>query len=264
MNVKEYISSGVLEAYALGDLTASERQEVELMIVKYPELRAELLVIESTLEELALRGAVSPKPESKQQLLKSLPAKPKQAKVIALAPANGYWKWAAAASVAFALVASYLAYDYRERWITTTVALNELIDRNQEFAQNYNQINLQLQKLQGDFGIIENAAFSKIILNGTANSPESLASVYWNKTTEEAYLSIQTLKQLSQEQQFQLWAIVDGQPVDIGVFDPGFSGLLKMKNVKNPSAFAVTIEPRGGRPSPTLETMQVLGTLAKG
>ena len=29
MNVEEYISSGILEAYALGDLTVAERKEVE-------------------------------------------------------------------------------------------------------------------------------------------------------------------------------------------------------------------------------------------
>ena len=263
MNVNEYISSGILEAYALGDLSVVERQQVEQMLLQHSEIREELLLIESSLEQLAFKGAITPKTETKQKLIKSITVDGKQTKVVSIAPVKG-WSWATAASVVFALVASYLAYDYRDRWITTTVALNELINRNEEFAQNYNQINLKLQKLQGDFGIIENASFSKIILKGTANSPESLASVYWNQATEEAYLSIQTLKQLSQEQQFQLWAIVDGQPVDIGVFDSGFVGLLTMKNVKNASAFAVTIEPRGGRPSPTLETMQVLGTIVRG
>ena len=261
MNVQDYISSGILEAYVMGDLSPLERAEVEQNLKKHPELRQELEVIEKTLQAFSFKAAVQPSAQVKEKLFATLDA---TAPEVSLATNSiSMWRWAMAASVAFALVASYLAYDYRDRWIKTTVALNELIDRNQQVAQDYNQINLQLEKLQNDFSIIENASFTKVLLKGTANSPESLASVYWNGATKEAYLSIQNLKDLTQEQQFQLWAIVDGKPVDAGVFDGNFNGLLKMKSVVNPSAFAITIEPRGGRPTPTLETMQVLGSLSK-
>jgi Uncharacterized protein conserved in bacteria len=262
LNIEEYISTGILEAYALGDLSAAERAEVEKNLRDYPALQSELRKVEDTFEALAFKAAVQPSPKVKEQILSSLITR--EAKVIPIQPNVGAWKWSMAASVAIALMASYLAYDYRSKWLTTVVALNELIDKNQQVAQDYNQINLKLEKIQGDFAIIENSSFTKVILNGTANSPEALASVYWNASSEEAYLSIQNLKQLSKEQQFQLWAIVDGKPVDAGVFDADFKGLLKMKNIKNPSAFAVTIEPRGGKPSPTLETMQVLGSITKG
>ena len=50
----------------------------------------------------------------------------------------------------------------------------------------------------------------------------------------------------------------------MGVFDENFSGLLKMKNVSGAQAFAVTIEPRGGKETPSLETMQVIGNIVKG
>jgi hypothetical protein len=40
---------------------------------------------------------------------------------------------------------------------------------------------------------------------------------------------------------------------------------LKMKAVRAGAAtFAVTLEPRGGKQSPTLETMQVAGNVVKG
>jgi anti-sigma-K factor RskA len=47
------------------------------------------------------------------------------------------------------------------------------------------------------------------------------------------------------------------------VFDC-FAGQLKMKSIANPGAFAITIEPRGGKTSPTLETLQVTGDLLMG
>ncbi len=261
MNIEEYISSGILEAYALGELTAAEQAEVEKNLSAYPVLRAELEKVESTFEAFAFKAAVNPREHIKERVLSKIQS---SGSVVKLQPDTGIWKWSLAASITIALMASYLAYDYRSKWLSTSVALNELINKNEQIAQDYNQINLKLEKIQGDFAVIENASFTKILLKGTANSPEALASVYWNEASKEAYLSIQNLKQLSKDQQYQLWAIVDGKPVDAGVFDINVQGLLKMKNVERPSAFAVTIEPRGGKPSPTLETMQVMGTFSKG
>jgi len=99
------------------------------------------------------------------------------------------------------------------------------------------------------------------VMTGTLNDKQALASVYWNPASDEVYISIQRLRAIAKENQFQLWAIVDGKPVDVGVFDLGFDGLLKMKNVHGAAAFAVTIEPRGGKPAPNLNTMQVIGSV---
>jgi len=103
-------------------------------------------------------------------------------------------------------------------------------------------------------------------MKGTANAPQSIASVYWNKDTKEVYLSIQNMRALAQEKQYQLWAQIDGKMVDAGVFDGNISGLIKMKQMfkETVTVFAVTIEPRGGKPEPTVETVQVAGTVAKG
>ena len=66
------------------------------------------------------------------------------------------------------------------------------------------------------------------------------------------------------DKQYQLWALKDGQPIDMGVFDPVTpeDGLLEMGRVPGADAFAVTLEPRGGSANPTLEEMYVYGTPA--
>ncbi|HXB13642.1 MAG TPA: hypothetical protein VNZ45_16765, partial [Bacteroidia bacterium] len=48
-DVKEYIASGILEAYVLGTLEEKERQEVEAMASKHPEVKKELDAIEDAL-----------------------------------------------------------------------------------------------------------------------------------------------------------------------------------------------------------------------
>ena len=49
MDLKEYISSGILELFAAGALTESEVREVEAMAEKYPEVKAELEQIQNAL-----------------------------------------------------------------------------------------------------------------------------------------------------------------------------------------------------------------------
>lgn len=260
MNIKEYISSGILEAYALGELSDIERVEVENNLTEHPELKKELLLIEEAQEAFIQRLSIPPPDSLKAKVMKATqPA----GKVIAIDINVIRWKYAAAASVIVSLGIGYLAYDYRDKWIHSQVALNELIAQNKQVAQDYNRVNLRLDKMEGDLRVINDPSFTRVVMNGTPNAPQSLASVYWNEGTKQVYLSIQSMRKLTSENQYQLWAIIDGKPVDAGVFDSDFEGLIKMKDIgKGAVTFAVTIEPRGGKSSPTLETMQVAGNIA--
>jgi len=267
VNVEQYISSGILEAYVFGELPEQERIEVEKNLKLYPELRKELALIEETQEKLLMKTAIPPKPSLKKSLFEKIDASEKSAKVVQLPPADGgtaFWKFAAAASIAIALITSYLAYDYRDKWKKTENNLAELTAQNEQMASDYNTVNQRLDEIENDLRVTNDPDFNRVLLRGTANAPGALASVYWNEKTKEVYLSIQDLKELTQENQFQLWAIIDGKPVDAGVFDNNFKGLLKMKDIGSGAAtFAVTIEPRGGKQAPTLETMQVAGNVVK-
>lgn len=262
MNVQEYISSGILEAYSLGEVTAAERASVEKAVATYPEVREELRKIEETLEKVTFASAITPPAHLKEKILSKVPASGSEAKVVALAPERSFWKYAAAASIAVALFSSYLAFYYNQLWRASTTELAQIKSDNARMAEDYNVVNQKLDKIQTDLAVIENVSFTKVIMKGTANDQNALASVYWNPATQEVYLSVQKLKEISRDNQFQLWAIVNGKPVDAGVFDLNtVAGLIKMKNINGAAAFAVTVEPRGGKDAPTLETMQVVGSV---
>lgn len=268
MNVEEYISSGILEAYALGELSEQERAAVERNLLQYPQLRKELELIEQAQEQLLMKAAISPNASVKTRLFASIEKENSGSKVVDINRVESdisVWKFAAAAAVTIALVSSYLAYNYWSKWKTTENSLSELIAQNQRVAQDYNTVNDRLDQIEKDLNIVNNPAFNRVVMKGTPNAPGALASVYWNESTQEVYLSIQQMKELAAENQYQLWAIIDGKPVDVGVFDANFDGLLKMKAVQaGVATFAVTVEPRGGKQSPTLETMQVAGNVVKG
>lgn len=264
MNIEEYISSGILEAYALGELSAAERSAVEKNLAQYPQLQKELAAIEAVQEELLMKAAIQPRASVKAAIMANIPVAKAETKVVVMQSST--WKWAAAASIAIALVASYLAYEYHDRWRSSEDNLTKLIAQNRQMAQDYNIVNQRIDKMQTDMHVIGNPDFSRVVMAGhEQNAPGSQAYVYWNEKTQEVYLSIQNMKELAYENQYQLWAMVDGKPVNAGVFDLNTTtGLLKMKEMKGASAFAVTIEPRGGRPTPTLEKLQMIGNVVKG
>jgi anti-sigma-K factor RskA len=264
LNIEEYISSGILEAYALGELSEREQKEVEKNLSDYPQLKAELARIEEAQEAFLMKAAVQPRTSVKESLFRKINEPKPEAKIVSM-PAAGFqltaWKYAAAASVALAVVSSFLAYTYYGKWRSTENSLSELIAQNQQMAQDYNSVNQRLDKIESDVKVIDNPAFKRVVMKGTENAPDAMAYVYWNESTNEVYLSIQNMRTLATENQYQLWAIVDGKPVDAGVFDSTVAGLLQMKSLAGAATFAVTIEPRGGKPAPSLETLQVIGNI---
>ena len=60
MNIKEYISSGVVESYVLGMLSAQEKFDFEQYCEVYPELKAARNAFELAIEKQAMENAVSP------------------------------------------------------------------------------------------------------------------------------------------------------------------------------------------------------------
>lgn len=272
MNIKEYIASGILEEYIFDTLSTQEREEVDVLVAQYPELRDELNAIEQGLEDIAMATAIQAPSHVKASIMAAIGEENQGAtqkntikeepKVIPLPQTNaGMWKYLVAASVALAIVSSYMAYDYRIKWKSSSDAFTQLQAQNSQMAEQYNQVNNRLDGLVADIDVISSIDFKRVNMAAVDPAQSFEASVYWNAKTDEAYLNIQSLKTLTEEQQYQLWAIVDGKPVDMGVFNFDVAGLLKMKNVQNASLFAVTIEPKGGSENPTMDLMQVAGAV---
>ena len=72
MDIQEYISSGVLEAYVLGDLSEQEVNEVERMAKQHPEIKDEIETIEEFLSDIAQKTAIQPPEGLKEQILDRL------------------------------------------------------------------------------------------------------------------------------------------------------------------------------------------------
>lgn len=263
MDAAAYISSGMLEAYVLGDLTAIDREDVEEKLRTYPELKEALTLIEDTHEKILTLNAVTPPAPLKRTILDALDKRAGQTTTpqVWLLRSMPISRLAVAASLAAMMLVVGTAGYYYSQWARTSQALLTLTQSHLHLAEDFTQTHQLLQQREHDLGILENTAFTRVAMEGTSHAPAFAASVYWNVHTRDVYLQPGEVPPLPAGKQYQLWAIVDGHPVDAGVFD-ATDQLIKMKSVSGSVAtFAVTIEPTGGRPIPTLETMQCAGNV---
>lgn len=67
--IRKFVESGILEMYVMGDASPEENILVELMVNKHPEVREELLSIETSLENYALSQATAVDPVIKPFLM---------------------------------------------------------------------------------------------------------------------------------------------------------------------------------------------------
>ena len=258
MNKEEIISSGLLEQYALGCTSSEETKLVERLLATDSSIREALNEIEKGIEMLAFDASISPGDDVKKELFKKIGKdttstdkeieKPK-AKVISYP----YWPYVAAACFLGMVFSAFLAFSYKS-------ALDETKQKLAIATQNELILTEKIQNVSSKLEKMQLTAFERVVLKGTELSPEATAEVFWNKNSKEVYLSSNQLPEIAESYQYQLWAIVDGKPVDMGVFDyaDSQSSYVKMKTTAKAQAFAVTREPKGGSASPTLEQMVVL------
>lgn len=261
MNVQEYIESGIIDAYVLGGLSPEENLEVEAHAKEYPEIEEEIEEARSVLEQIALKNAITPPAFLKEKLFEKINNEPTTTKAETKTVSMfNVGTWSIAASWFVGLVFGGLAIYYRTQWKSSEQKLIALETQNKELADSYNLTKFGYEKATNQLSSLSDTSLKLVALKQLENKPFATAQVFWSKSKEDVYLSARYLPSAPQGKQYQLWAIVDGKPVDAGVVpSTGMPELFKMKNIGNASAFAITIEPLGGSVSPNLETMCVMG-----
>lgn len=252
----------MLEAYVLGDLSTEEMLDVERMSQQHLAVKQEIERITESLDVYALSHAVTPPAYLKSKILKAIaPLKEKDdTKIIQLQKKLTFAQYLAAASLCGALIAAVLGIFYYSQWRNaeaTIIALNQ--DRS-VMANQVNVKNSELENSEKLVSILQDTNTTFVALKGLPISPSSNAKIYWNQNLKEVYLKIENLPAPPTDKQYQLWALKDGKPIDAGVFQVD-SSIQKMKDIEGAQAFAVTLEKKGGSPSPTLEAMYMMGAI---
>ena len=273
MNIEEYIATGILELYVLGELSTEEAADVEAMAVKHPRIREELNAIEDSLEGFAKSFSKTPPPSVKEKLFAKIESEVSQTtlqeeKIIPLKdvdkPAQKFsiLPYLVAASVTLAVLFAGTTLYYYSKWKSTKTELIALQQENVEIANNYNKAKLDLRNHENFLAAVRDPDSKRIELKGLPNSPDSKVVVFWNSRTNIVFLDPLSLPEPPTDKQYQLWALLGDKPIDAGVLASTDSGSLqKMKDIGAAEAFAITLEKKGGSPSPTLSALYVMGKI---
>ena len=253
MNTQDYISSGIIESYVLGLASDEERAEFESMCSLHPEVLQARTAFELSLEKQAFQHSVTPSADVKTKILTAIGnsgkvVSMKDAQPPQIRPAFGWLKFAAAACL-FLLAGS--------------MYMNIILSaKNKKLRESYNNTAEELSFIKKDLQTISgNPNIKMASMKGLDVSPRSYATVYWDTASHDVYLLTNNLPVPASDKQYQLWAIFNGQPVDLGVFDMKKERLLiQAKNAQGAEAFAITLEEKGGSPTPKGQ-MYVMGKL---
>lgn len=253
-----------MESYVLGLATDAERQEFEQMCAAHAEIAEARDAFERSLEMQLMHDAVAPPAFVKEKIFEAIkPAvvETSEAENENLAPVRhmNVWKLLAAACFIGLLGIGYWAY-------TTNEKNKELEARQADTEKQLHEATAQAESLQQQADMMMKPGVKMVSLKGTDMAPQAQTTVFWDTTgTKDVYLMINNLPQPATDKQYQLWAIIDKKPVDLGLIDYEVRQkrlLLRMKNVQNAQAFAISLEKKGGSSKDVPEgSVYVVGNL---
>lgn len=276
MDVQQFISSGIIEAYVLGMASDAEVRELEALAAQHPEIAEAIDAIRQALERYSLQQAVEPPAGLKSQIWSAIAAEenagaasaPDQepaTQVRAFVPREdgpmvkrNYGSLAAAVILLLgSLVLNFIFWNKSEQQQKALAAIKAQQEQVLADNRDYRQ---QLERSAQNMLLMMDPAMKPVVLAGVGSHTQNQAMIYWDTRSKEVYLAFKNMPPPPSGKQYQLWAIVDGKPVDAGMFALHQSApLQKMKVIPQAEMFAITLEQEGGSEAPTMTEMYVAG-----
>ena len=272
INIEQYLSSGILEEYVLGTLPEAEAEEVNQLINKHSELQSAVEEIEGALlaygdqfsgdgpKDDVLQKALNQIEEEEKTIVAEIEDAPenKELKTISF----NYWTyWGVAASI-FLLFSIGLNFFLYQNWRNVNSQLLAMEVEKEQFTDVNNQYKARLDVSESFFTHLQDVESKPVRLAGLDQAPDSKVLLSWNEKTNETLLINYDLPELSAADQYQLWAIIDGKPVDAGVIKKGAKTQFMKSFSGQAVQFAITVEPKGGSKTPTLSKMYAAGAVS--
>ena len=273
MDLSCIILSGDLELYVLGMLPAEEANKIAQLATLFPEVQEELDRISQTLQVLSASANEVPSASAKSTIMGKLrELKEEEQKtsvrgaaivekrsnenlqtkstVVSMPGTSSGKTWLLAAStIGLILSLSALVYFISQNKQNQT----QLAGLKQQVGTLQNNISTQQQQILAysqTMQMMHDANYKKIELTNVPGKPVALAQVFWNTKTKEVFIADVSLPKAPLNKQYQLWAIVDGKPVDAGMLSDSKNLAQRMKVFEKAEAFAITLEKQGGNPTP--------------
>jgi anti-sigma-K factor RskA len=244
MDIKTYISSGIIEMYIMGLCTSEEKAELESLRVQYPELEKAITEYEVSFEQNLMNTA------------ETIPAS------VDIALKKGLGELVQPAGMIYDFQAKYK----KRNKIIYAVAAASLVLLCCSLFYNYKLYQLQqntgamltksrtLETLPpGDYKILNDPSITPIAMYGVGSHAICRCTMFWDKRTGKVYIILHHLPFSSDSKDYQLWAYVNGKAVSVGIVKDEIRGrFIEMQNIPAGAiSFSITLENAGGALTPT-------------
>lgn len=244
------------------------------MARQHPEVRSAIEQGQRTLEAFGTLHAVSPPDGLKDRILdelerQGLKKEESSSSGIPLSQAALFsrirkWKRLAAAAIFVLIVSVSINVLYIKRYRQYRDRYLSLVESQQQLVAHNDAIETRLNQVEKDMHLLINPDVRPVLMTGVAGHSGMAAKMYWDSGTRQAFMATTNLPAPATDKDYQLWAIIDGKPVDMGLYRPARGRDLvpmKIAGLGKVQAFAITLEKKGGSPVPTLSQMYVMGSL---
>jgi len=249
---KAYIlKHGILEQYLLGELNADEQLQVEHVLNADADLKNKFTILETNFEKMAFENAINPPKEIKTNLMQNIKAS--QSKVIPIQKPNPLktYLYIASGIAACLLIGVFWMFT---KLNNTNKQLQIVEEQNQLLLKDIEGLTSNLESTSQYFEIINSPDTEQYILAGNDLAPNSKIVSYVNHNNKSVIINTKQLSKLDSEHDYQMWADVEGEMINMGVIDKD-KQLLAMNYIDNAESLNVTIEPAGGNDHPTVSRL---------
>lgn len=272
MDIQAYIQSGIIESYVLGLTSAEESAEVERLRKQYVEVEEAVNNFSLAIEDTAFENAITPSADLKAKIMSTIQDErfdssdqhnlqsPEQETLVVPYSNMRWWRMVAAASIILLIVSAAVNYYLYNQYSNNKEAYQALLSERETLQANNEIYRTQLTEWQSAAAMIADSGMAMIKLHSTKGKDDA-ATVFWDTQTKDVYVMVNKLPDPKTGKQYQLWAMVDGKPVDAGILNPSCSSVCKMKNIPKAEAFAITLEKEGGSSTPNLKALLVMGNI---
>ena len=251
MNKDRLIKSGILEQYVLGLTTPEESRQIEDMASRDHEIREEIESMRQALDQYLNKQSIPPPPGLKSEVMKAIDAR--QAADEDMISRVSLSRVLLALSVVVLVGLAWFTYRQRQQFdhqYSAMVSEYHLCQKERE------SLEARLTPLSEEITTLVDRHTRHVHVKGLNGHAEALLVVYYNPSQPDALVHIVNMPEPPQGHQYQLWADVDGQMIDMGTLsNVQRNSLHHLRLVPHAESVNVTIEPIGGSDHPTVERL---------
>jgi len=247
-SAQEIISSGLLESFVLGHLDPVDMEIVSGYIKKYPEVKEYVEELEPSLEALAMAHAQAPPQGSWENISTSIQdaaSNRVQNNKSEFKSSSTIWRnIGIAAGILGILISSVFYRKNRDSSQELLAVRNALATQEERCTEQASQ----QEKYERYFTLVNHPDTRLYALSNSLG-------IYWNETTKQTAIAYDQLPTLSDAEDYQIWADVEGRMIDVGVITDDMQLTDLLHYIEHAESLNVTVEPKGGSEEPTVSKL---------